>query len=132
MAKFVILQAGTNGAPLVPTEIAQEMIKKVSEQSGIFGKDKSFTTNGKLDIVVEDKIGEAEIVDEGLDLPDVDPEFHVESLDTKRVGASIKMTKKMVHDSENAEESTIENWFKEVYGATSTEKTTEPKLKEVV
>ncbi|PFD94000.1 phage major capsid protein [Bacillus anthracis] len=93
------LQAGTNGAPLVPTEIAQEMIKKVSEQSGIFGKAKQFTTTGKLDIVVEDKIGEAEILEEGLDITDVDPEFHVETLDTKRVGASIKMTKKMVHNS---------------------------------
>lgn len=84
---------------VIPTHIADEIVKKMSEESPVFAMAHKFpTVNGNLRIPVEADNGAGSFVGEGQPLTESDLAFDYVDLTQKRVGAVLNLSKQLIND----------------------------------
>lgn len=89
-----------HGSYTVPTEIEQNIVKQVLNVAPLFARTKKHTpVNGNLDILVETGIENATWVGEGQPVSMKDFTVDKVTLDQKRVGSAIELTKHLLNDS---------------------------------
>lgn len=95
------LQTTVEGTALAPISVADEVIKKVEENSPIFSNAKKLKSRaGTLKIAVENgKSGNAGFVGEGVSVKELALSLDEVKLEQKRVGAAISVSNQLINDA---------------------------------
>lgn len=95
-----MLTGSEPGKITVPTQLSNYIVEKLSENAPIFARTKNFTpVDGILEILREDNIGSAGFVGEMEDLELSDFSMNKITLNQKRVGTAIELSKHLVNDA---------------------------------
>lgn len=95
-----MLAGSGSGALTIPTEMESEVIEKIEEVADLFSRtDKHNPVDGKLELLVEEDIKGAVWVGENQAVTAQDVEVGKVTLEQKRVGSAIELTKHLINQS---------------------------------
>lgn len=92
--------AAGNGGVIVPTDVYNDIIKKLDEEAPVFEQSRKFpSATGSLKVPREKSLAEAGFVGEGIDVSKLTPQLGTVKLNGHRVGANIQLTNEMLNDT---------------------------------
>ncbi|WP_349346505.1 phage major capsid protein [Priestia megaterium] len=98
--KRTLTTGSSTGTAIIPEQISNQIVEKLFEVAPLFARTQNFKpVAGRLDIPVEDDLGDAAWVGEEELLNQTDYTLKTVTLDQKRVGSAIDLTKNLINDS---------------------------------